>query len=103
MGTIGAPCQLGHHLTPSVALPIAKNADGSAITGPAYEYIVNVGELQSQLSYPAADTADKTTAVLTHRVHLDDVPQVVPAANWNYNADGTAITLTGGVRRQRHL
>ena len=33
---------------------------------------------------------------MTHRVHLDDVPQVVPAANWSYNADGTAITLTGG-------
>ncbi len=86
---------LGSDLTASVALPIAKNSNGSTITGPAYEYIVTSGN-SFELSYPAADTADKTTAVLTHRVHLDDVPQVVPAANWNYNSDGTAITLSGG-------
>ena len=86
---------LGTELDASVALPIAKNADGSTITGPAYEYIVTSGT-SFTLSYPAADTADKTTAVLTHRVHLDDVPETVPPANWNYNAAGTAITLTGG-------
>jgi hypothetical protein len=86
---------LGTTQTQAVAIPIAKNADGSTITGPAYEYIVQSGTSAS-LSYPAADTSDKTTAVLTHRVHLDDVPQVVPAANWSYNAEGTAITLTGG-------
>ena len=44
MGTTGGiPCQLGHHPDQAVVLPIAKNADGSAITGPAYEYIVTVG------------------------------------------------------------
>jgi len=78
--------------TQSVALPIARNADGSSITGPAYEY--SAGAIS--LSYPPADPTGKTTAVLTHRVHLDDVPEVVPAANWNYNAAGTGITLTGG-------
>jgi hypothetical protein len=78
--------------TQSVALPIARNADGSSITGPAYEY--SAGAIS--LSYPPADPTDKTTAVLTHRVHLDDVPEVVPAANWNYNAAGTGLILTGG-------
>ena len=86
---------LGTDLNAAVALPIAKNPDGSTITGPAYEYIVTTGT-SFTLSYPAADTADKTTAVLTHRVHLDDVPDTVPAGNWNYNAAGTAITLSGG-------
>jgi len=91
---------LGTSLTASVALPIAKNAPTATnptgtITGPAYEYIVTSGT-SFTLSYPAADTADKTTAKLTHRVRLDDVPDVVPAANWNYNAAGTAITLAGG-------
>src|SRR5215467_13597096 len=52
-------------LTQAVALPITKNADGSTITGPAYEYIVTTGN-SFTLSYPAADTTDKTTAVLTH-------------------------------------
>ena len=74
--------------------PTASNPTGT-ITGPSYEYIVVGAATASQgLTYPAA-TLDKSTARLTHRVHLDDVPQVVPAANWNYNADGTAITLTG--------
>jgi hypothetical protein len=86
---------LGTNLLASVALPIAKNQDGSTITGPAYEYIVTSGT-SFTLAYPAANTADKTTAKLTHRVHLDDAPQNVPAANWSYNAAGTAITLTGG-------
>jgi Alpha/beta hydrolase domain len=92
---------LGTALDASVALPIAKNADGSPITGPAYEYIVAGNSTTSSftLSYPAADPGDKTTAVLTHRVHLDDVPQVVPASGWTYNATGTpgtAISLVGG-------
>ena len=86
---------LGTTQTQAVGLPVAKNADGSTITGPAYEYIVTTGN-SFALSYPAADTSDKTTAVLTHRVHLDDPAVVVPAANWSYNADGTAINLTGG-------
>src|SRR5262245_46947542 len=83
---------LGTTQTQSVALPVARNADGSSIKGPAYEY--SAGAIS--LSYPPADPTDKTTAVLTHRVHLDDVAEVVPAANWNYNAAATGITLTGG-------
>lgn len=78
----------------TITLPVARNADGSSITGPAYEYIVS-GAASFTLSYPAA-TLDKSKAKLTHRVHLDDVPVEVPAAGWNYNATGTAISLAGG-------
>jgi hypothetical protein len=86
---------LGTSLTAAVALPIAKNTDGTTITGPAYEYIVSSAS-SFTLSYPAADPTDKTTAKLTHRVHLDDVPEVIPASGWNYNATGTAISLASG-------
>ncbi len=88
---------LGTSLTAAVALPIAKvpatvaNPTGT-ITGPAYEYIVTSGS-SFTLSYSAANTADKTTPKLTHRVHLDDVPVVVPISGWTYNASGTAISL----------
>jgi hypothetical protein len=75
----------------TITLPVAKNPDGSTITGPAYEYIVTRGTSYT-LSYPAA-TTDPSKATLTHRVHLDDVPQIVPATGWSYNADGTAIAL----------
>ena len=75
----------------TITLPVATNRDGSPITGPAYEYIVTSGGSYA-LSYPAA-TTDRAKATLTHRVHLDDVPQAVPATGWTYNADGTAIAL----------
>ncbi len=73
--------------------PTSANPTGT-ITGPSYEYIVTGGS-SSPLAYPAA-TLDKTQAKLTHRVHLDDVPQVIPDSGWNYNADGTAISLASG-------
>ncbi len=83
-------------LTATLALPIAHNPDGSTITGPAYEYIVTSGN-NFALSYAAADPTDKVTAVLTHRVHLDDTPQVVPASGWAYtDATGKAIKLVPG-------
>jgi hypothetical protein len=87
--------ELGTNPLASVALPIAKNPDGSAITGPAYEYIVSSGA-SFTLEYPAADPTDKTTAKLTHRVKMNDSPVEIPASGWNYNADGTAISLAGG-------
>jgi hypothetical protein len=75
----------------TITLPIARNSDGSSITGPAYEYIVTGGGSYA-LAYPAA-TLDKSKGTLTHRVHLNDRPEKVPASGWQYNADGTAIEL----------
>jgi hypothetical protein len=80
------------NLNATITLPIAKNPDGSAITGPAYEYIVTSGTAPFPLSYPAA-TLDQRKATLTHRVHLNDAPTVVSAASWTYNATGTSISL----------
>ena len=79
---------------PGTLLAVAKNPDGSTITGPAFEYIVSPGASYA-LNYPAA-TLDKSGATLKHRVHLNDAPVVVPASGWNYNASGTSISLVGG-------
>jgi hypothetical protein len=75
----------------TITLPVAQNADGSSITGPSYEYIVN-GGVSYTLTYPAA-TLDQSKATLTHRVHLNDKAEVVPSSGWQYKANGTAITL----------
>jgi len=75
----------------TMTFPIAKNRDGSSITGPAYEYIVAQG-MSYELNYPAA-TLDQSKATLTHRVKLNDTPQGIPASGWKYNADGTAVSL----------
>ena len=78
-------------LSTTITLPIAKNPDGSSITGPSYEYIVNAGASYA-LTYPAA-SPDQSKAKLTHRVHLNDAPEVIPESGWRYDANGTAITL----------
>jgi hypothetical protein len=85
--------RIGGAAGPGTLLPVAKNADGSTITGPSYEYIVTSGA-SFTLTYPAA-TLDKSRARLTHRVHLNDSPQAVPDSGWTYNAGGTAISLVG--------
>ena len=61
----------------TITLPVAKNKDGTSITGPAFEYIVSPGASYT-LTYPAA-SMDQSTATLTHRIHLDDQPVVVPS------------------------
>jgi Alpha/beta hydrolase domain len=75
----------------TITLPIAKNPDGSSITGPAYEYIVTAGGSYA-LNYSPA-TLDQNKATLTHRVHLDDVPQIIPASGWEYTNNGASIRL----------
>jgi len=84
--------RIGGPAGPNTQLAVATNG-GATITGPAYEYIVTSGTGAFALNYPAANPADKVTAVLTHRVHLDDVPVVVPASGWAYNGAGTTINL----------
>ena len=69
----------------TITLPIARNRDGSSITGPSYEYIVNAGDAY-ELTYPAA-TLDQSKATLTHRMHLNDMPQTVPASGWRYTRE----------------
>lgn len=84
-------------LTATATLPVAVGPGGSTITGPAYEYIVTGGSSYT-LAYQAASASQEApNAVLTHRVHLNDPPQVVPAGNWAYtDANRTAIKLTTG-------
>ena len=82
-------------LTATASLPVATNPDGSTITGPGYEYIVSPGATYA-LAYPAASSS-QASATLTHRIHLDDTPQVVPVSDWAYtDPSNTAIKLTSG-------
>ena len=50
------------------------------------------------LTYPAnTGNQGAPDAVLTHRVHLDDTPAIVPTSGWAYtDATNTAIRLTTG-------
>ena len=82
-----------------IVIPVAKNADGSSITGRSYEYLVSDSTSAAQrmtfaLTYPAANPADKNQATLTRRARLDDPPVVIPASGWEYtSSQGTGIRL----------
>lgn len=81
------------NLTATITLPVARNPDGTSITGPSYEYIVmgNATTTSYTLSYPAA-SLDNASARLTVRARLDDTPTVIPNNQWSFS-DATHIQL----------
>ena len=89
----------------TIAVPIAKNPDGSSITGPSYEYI-NFDDGKSvryELTYPAA-TLDKSRAKLTVRARLSDPAVDVPASGWEYVDAKTIRLLPAGTPfKQSHI
>jgi hypothetical protein len=83
--------------TATASFPVVTGPSNATLTGPSYEYIVTGGS-SFALAYPAATASQGApNAVLTHRVHLDDPPQVVPTGEWAYtDATNTAIKLIAG-------
>jgi len=77
-----------------VTAPIAKNADGSSITGPDYEYIVfdNATTSSYTTSYNT-NTTDTTQATLTVRDHLTDAPVTIPSTGWAWTSPNTIALL----------
>jgi hypothetical protein len=81
----------------TISVPIAKNADGTSITGPSYEYITfeDGKTARYELTYPAA-TLDRSKARLTVRPRLDDAPTDIPASGWEYVDERTIRLLPAG-------
>ncbi len=81
----------------TISVPIAKNGDGSSITGPSYEYISydNATSTRYSLAYPAA-SLNKSQARLTLREHLQDTPQLVSSDDWEYVDERTIRLLPAG-------
>ena len=85
-----------------ITLPVAKNPDGSSITGPALEeLVVDQGTTPADLplTYPPA-SLDQSQAMLTVRENYGDTPQVVPAADWTYTTTCTPNRLLFSDMRQ---
>jgi hypothetical protein len=84
-------------LTATASFPVVTGPSNATITGPGYEYIVTGGSTFG-LAYPAATSSKGgANAKLTHRVHLDDTPQIVPDSDWDYaDANLTTIKLRAG-------
>ncbi|HEY4326427.1 MAG TPA: alpha/beta hydrolase domain-containing protein [Mucilaginibacter sp.] len=81
----------------TITVPVAKNKDGSSITGPSYEYISfdNQTSVNYKLTYPTA-SAEKHEATFTVRNFLNDTPQVLPDSAWEYVNDRTIRLLPVG-------
>ncbi|AUD07448.1 hypothetical protein CWM47_23745 [Spirosoma pollinicola] len=81
----------------TITVPIARNADGSSITGPSYEYISfdNATSLTYSLAYPTA-TMDQSKATLTVRDRLGDTPSRVSSEGWEYASDKTIRLIPAG-------
>ena len=80
-----------------VTAPIAKNADGSSITGQDYEYIEfdNATSTSYTTTYPTNST-DTTKATLTVRAHLTDPAVAVPSSGWTWTSATTIALLPAG-------
>jgi hypothetical protein len=70
-----------------ITVPVAVNANGSAITGPVYEYIEfdNATTMSYTTTYPT-NTTDTTQATLTVKQHLTDAPTTIPATGWTWTS-----------------
>ncbi|ANI89981.1 hypothetical protein A9P82_12205 [Arachidicoccus ginsenosidimutans] len=81
----------------TIQVPVAKNKDGSSITGQSYEYICfdNPNAQTYDLHY-AAETLDKTKATLTVKKHLNDAATDVPSDQWEYINDKKIALLPKG-------
>jgi len=80
-----------------ITLPIAKNADGSSITGQVYEYIENdnATTMSSTVTYTTNST-DTTQATLTVKQHLTDAPTTIPSTGWTWTSPTTIALLPAG-------
>ena len=87
--------------TLNINVPLAKNVDGTPITGPSYEYIVNDNATtKSFTTYYNTASTDTTKSKLTMRQYLTDPPTVVPATGWSWTSPNT-IALANGASFQQ--
>ena len=89
----------------TISVPVAKNHDGSSITGPSYEYIAfnNPETATYTLTYPA-ESLDKEKATLTVRERLEDEPTIIPLAGWDFvNEKTIRLIPVGTTFNQAHI
>jgi hypothetical protein len=81
-----------------VTVPVAKNADGSSISGQVYEYIENdnATTMSATVPYATISTTDQTLATLTVKQHLTDTPTVIPSTGWSWTSATTLALLPAG-------
>ena len=89
--------QASKNYSMGLTAPVAKNADGSSVTGPDYEYIVfdNATSTSYKTAY-STNSTDTTKATLTFRQHLTDTPTTIPSTGWTWTSPNTIALLPAG-------
>jgi hypothetical protein len=85
-----------------VYAPIAKNADGSAITGLVRsDFVVNARATEASLAdrnhqaYPVSNPNDPAT-VMTVRDSVEGARRTIPRSEWQFTADGRSVRMAAG-------
>jgi hypothetical protein len=85
-----------------VYAPIAKNADGSAITGLVRsDFVVTQPATEASLAdrghqaYPVSDPNDAAT-ILTVRDSVEGARRTIPRSEWQFTADGRSVRMAAG-------
>jgi Alpha/beta hydrolase domain len=86
----------------TITVPVARNPDGSAITGPALEELVvdDTTTTMLPLTYAAA-TGDQSQATLTMRTRYEDQPVAVSSSAWTYDPSLKSVKLASGAAFER--
>jgi hypothetical protein len=95
------PFAAGATNTMRVTGPVARNPDGSVITGPSYEYIVFDNTTSTSFTtYYDTNSTSTAQARLTRRQHITDTPVVLANDAWSWTSPNT-IALAGNAPFQR--
>jgi hypothetical protein len=89
----------GTNFSMGLTAPVAKNADGSSITGLDYEYLET--DNSTTTSFTTAyntNSTDTTKATLTVKQHLTDTPTTIPSTGWTWTSANTIALLPAGTR-----
>jgi hypothetical protein len=93
----------------TITVPIARNADGSVIEGPSYEYI-NIDSNDTttyRLAYPAVTVNaddDRRLSTLTVKQLLNDTPMPLGPDEWEFVDERTIRLLPAGTPfKQSHI
>ena len=95
------PYAAGATNTMRVYGPLAKNPDGSTITGPTYEYIVADNTTTTSFTtYYDTNSTNTALAKLTRRQYMTDTPVTLANDAWSWTSANT-IALAGNAAFQR--
>src|SRR5262245_4046798 len=80
-----------------ITVPVARNPDGSSVTGAVSANFVNMANGAKTLSLPSRQPAvnlDTTQATLTWQTSLDGPATVIPSTNWAFS-DCSSVPFPG--------